>query len=88
MARMRRCSARRGGLRNVVVDLDFVLPREREATGAEMASGVLWAMSGGSIGYRTRQEKVSGRCAVSREDGWKKKGCSRSPLDLKEIRRI
>jgi hypothetical protein len=63
----------------VVSDLDFVLPREREATGAEMASGELRATSGSLIGCRTRQEKVSRGCTVSREDGWKKKGCSRSP---------
>jgi hypothetical protein len=32
-ARMGRCSARRGGLGNVVSALDFVMPREREAAG-------------------------------------------------------
>jgi hypothetical protein len=53
----------------VVVDLDFVLPSEREATKVVMASGVLQVMLGGSIGCRTRQEKVSGRCVVWSEDG-------------------
>jgi hypothetical protein len=41
----------------MVADLDSVLLREREAIGAEMASGVLRATSGSSIGCRFRRTK-------------------------------
>jgi hypothetical protein len=50
--------------------------RRLEMRGAMMCFG---RAPGSLIGCITRQEKVSGGCAVSREDGWKKKGCSRSP---------
>jgi hypothetical protein len=78
-ARPPRVSENRGELESVVEDFDCFQAKGEGAARDECCIGEIQETTGSSIGCRTRQEKMSGGCAVSREDVWKKKGCPRSP---------